>query len=179
MKKLLTVDYSIKPSLIPLEVKEHPTRTDTVQIDVSKIKLALTLKKGESYISGDENIMRFKKEKGILLDVRIMEELLKHQEFIPQEWEKKYVFFFGTIFAGPGGNLFAACLYRYGLQWHGDWRWLDSGWDALDPAARLASIGTGKTRNIKTLVSFDPSHLESRILELERFKSRVEKIIKL
>ena len=65
--------------------------------------------------------------------------LLANPEFIPEDWESGYTYFWDTIAARPDGDLYAAYLYRSGQRWNGGWYWLDRGWGALDPAARLAS----------------------------------------
>ncbi|MDO8516116.1 MAG: hypothetical protein Q7S28_02600 [bacterium] len=138
-KNLLTVDYSVKPSLVNLRLESHVSRTDTVIIDPAKIDLAVMLSSGEGSISGKENQKRLKASGKTLLDVRVMEELLKHPELIPDSWKGKYVFFWGTIFRDADGRLSVPCLCWGGDGWYWDDRWLSYVWNSDSPAACLAS----------------------------------------
>lgn len=135
---LLIVDYGVAPSLINLKIKSHPERKDVIEYDVSKIEHVLPLKSDENRISGNENLKRLNATGKIILDVRVLEELLKHPELIPEEWKKGVTYFWGTIFRNSDGRLCVA-----GLVWRGSggWNW-NSAWfdrDLFDhkPAACL------------------------------------------
>ena len=145
---LLIVDYSIAPSLVNLKIKSHPGRKDIVKYDLSRIERVLTLKSGENRISGHENLKRLKATGKILLDVRVLEELLKHPELIPEEWKKGITYFWGTIFRYSVGYLYVAYLLWNGSRWDWDdywdgsewyWycSWLDDDWNGHEPAACL------------------------------------------
>lgn len=135
----LTVDYSIKPSLVNMEVESHPDRKDVVTYDLSKFERVPTLKSSEKHVSGHENLERLKKTGKILLDVRVLEELLKHRELIPEAWKTGYTYFWGTIFRGSDGDLCVPCLCWSGSGWYWDYGWPGLDWDSSEPAACLAS----------------------------------------
>jgi hypothetical protein len=120
---LLTVDYSIKPSLIGLAIDSHPTRTDVVNIDPRKIERVSMLRLGERSITGHEFLRRLKELGKELYDVRLMEELYKNPEKIPEEWKIGRTYFWGTIFR-VGDNLCVACLCWYGGRWNQDYSYL-------------------------------------------------------
>ena len=110
---LLTVGYIMAPSLINLRVDTHPDRKDVATIDLSRVERVLTLMPGENRISGHENLKRLKATGKTLLDVRVLEELLKNPHLIPEEWKNGITYFWGTIFCGSGGVLCVAFL-RWG-----------------------------------------------------------------
>jgi len=139
--RLLTVDYSVRPSLVRLEVVEHPDRGDTAVIDLSKVERVLTLKFGESSVGGEENLRRLKvraKKAGeTLLDVRVLEELHAHPHLIPEEWKTGVTYFWGTIFRGAVGGRSVPCLIWGGGRWRWGCGWLEGGWGSLGFAAVL------------------------------------------
>jgi len=136
---LLIVDYDVAPSLVDLKIKTHPERKDIVEYDLSKIERVLTLKPGEDSILGHKNLKRLKASGKILLDVRVLEELLKHPELIPEEWKNGVTYFWGTIFRNSDGHLCVAYLRWLGSSWEWDCSWLGYGWSDDEPAACLAS----------------------------------------
>ncbi|MBI2035175.1 MAG: hypothetical protein HYT12_00635 [Candidatus Liptonbacteria bacterium] len=136
---LLTIDYLIRPSLVNLNVVEHPNRSDVVQIDLAKVERVLTLKPGENYVRGEENLKRLKKKGKVLLDVRVLEECLKNPHLIPDSWKEGVTYFWGTIFSDSHGDRRVAYLYWFGGRWYWYYFWLGLGWHSLRPAACLAS----------------------------------------
>lgn len=136
---LLIVDYGVAPSLVDLKIKSHPERKDIVKYDFSKIERVLTLKPGENRISGYANLKRLNATGKILLDVRILEELLKHPELIPEEWKKGLTYFWGTIFRDSDGSLYVAYLRWAGCDWYWRYYWLGLDWVDGEPAACLAA----------------------------------------
>ncbi len=139
--KLLTVDYQSLPTLVKMPTDEHPADRDTHQIDLNKIELILTLKpEDDDRIGGEENLKRLKATGKRLLDVRVMEELLKRPELIPESWkEVGAVYFWGTIFRNSYGERYVAYLFWTGGAWHCLFHWLGNDWDSDAPAASLAS----------------------------------------
>lgn len=129
---LLTVDYSVRPSLVKFDTVEHPDRKDVATIDLSKVSRVLTLREDETFVGGEENLRRLKKraeETGeTLLDVRVLEELLKHPHLIPEEWKKGVTYFLGTIFRDSDGNRYVVCLVGDGGRWGWSHRWLEVSW---------------------------------------------------
>lgn len=126
-----------------------------------KVKLWLSDQQKNGYVTG--NVLR--KEVPNPLNANVLEYLFIHQELIPEEWEGKYVFFWGTIFRDSHGRLCVRYLYWDDGAWRRDYRWLVLDWDVLRPAASLAS----KSSESKTsaLGSSDFDSLESRVAQLE------------
>ena len=75
-----------------------------------------------------------------VLNANVLDWLLAHPEFIPEEWKGKYIFFWGTIYRDAGGNLVVRGLYWRGRRWYCYCRWLGSDWHAGHPAALSTSI---------------------------------------
>lgn len=136
----LTVDYSVKPSLISLAVESHVDRSDISEVDISKLTRIQMLRGDESSITGHEYLKRLKESGQPMLDVRVMEELLKpeNQHLIPEDWKKGLTYFFGTIYRNSDGDLYAPCLGWYGGRWSWFYGWLDSDWNDDEFAASLA-----------------------------------------
>jgi hypothetical protein len=137
-KRILTVDYSIKPALVGLDIESHPNRSDVVEIDPSKLTSIQVTCNGET---GHECLRHLKASGKPLLDHRVQEELYKqrNQNFIPEDWkEKNRIYFFGTIFRDTAGDLLAPHLY---YQRASGWRWLFD-WldDRLDGLVFAASL---------------------------------------
>jgi hypothetical protein len=71
--------------------------------------------------------------------------LLEHPNLIPQDWKRdkngsiQHIFFWGTVFHGPGNNLCVRTLLWNGGQWQSSYHWLGSMALGSDcPAAVLA-----------------------------------------
>lgn len=142
----LTVDYGVRPYhpwFLNLDIVEHPNRTDVATIDPVKVDRVLTLREGEDWVGGEENLRRLKervKETGeILLDARVMEELWKHPHLIPEGWKDGVTYFWGTIFRvrGSGDVRGVPCLFWRDGRW--DWLYdcLECDWHSNEPAAVL------------------------------------------
>lgn len=137
--RILTVDYSVKPSLVNMKVKSHPSRTGVVMIDMAKVERVLVLN-GERSITGHENRNRLQALEGkTQLDVRVLEELLKHPHLIPEACKNGFTYFWGTIFRGCGGDLSVAYLFLGRERWQWGYDLLNSRWNADRRAACLAS----------------------------------------
>lgn len=135
----LIVDYGVAPSLVGLKIKSHSEWKGVIEYNLSfaKFERVLTLKPGENSISGHENLKRLDATGKVLLDVRVLEELLKRPELIPEEWKKGLTYFWGTIFRDLDDNLYVACLNWNGGVWYWGGRWLDFGWNNYGFAACL------------------------------------------
>lgn len=112
------VDYSIKPKLFNFEIIEHPNRNDLAVINTEKIIRMHVLPKGEKHLNGMGILKRLKATGRVLLDARVLEELIKKPDFIPKRWKEgnKSIYFLGTIFE-DGGNKYALYLYFVGKSW--------------------------------------------------------------
>lgn len=155
--KTLTIDYDKKPSRIDLAIESHSNKKGKVKLNLEDIKLYSALKLDESWIAGNEYLKRLKSSGKVLLDARVMEELLASPESIPEDWRDKAVFFWGTIFRG-GGLLYVAYLVWLGNQWVADYRWLDGDFRLCHPAAVLASPALGDS--VPSGSNLEPLELE-------------------
>lgn len=64
---------------------------------------------------------------------------LEHPQLIPEEWKSHYIYFWGTVYRDPNGELGVCCLYWNNGQWCCGLRWLDCNWRDRSLAALLAS----------------------------------------
>lgn len=128
---LLSVDYFVRPSIAGFKPLDN--RRDVTRIDLRKLCLVMVDNSpDETHIEGKEALRRFRKQsrrdKFTLLDVRVMEELLKRPYLIPEEWRKRdSPCFLGSI--TESGHVPA--LVWHGSHWtygystsfceHGEW----------------------------------------------------------
>ena len=120
------------------KVEEH-RKGGSLEWDSAKIRLYLSEgQKNGKTIEG--NKLRKELEGKPVLNANVLDWLLAHPEFIPEEWKGKAVFFWGTIYRSAGGVLVVRCLRWLGDRWH--WRcfWLGFDWYGSHPAALSASI---------------------------------------
>ena len=85
------------------------------------------------------NVLRERLKDKPVLNANVLDYLLAHSEFIPEEWKNEYVFFWGTVYRVPGGGLRVRYLRWHGGRWGWDWVWLRADWDERNPAALRAS----------------------------------------
>jgi hypothetical protein len=116
----------------------------------------------------------FERLKEKSLNANALDYLLEHQDLIPEEWEGKYVYFWGTIYRNADVSLYVRYLYWGGGRWGCDCLWLGRDWFDNNPAALLASA-----LPLVALLSgsSDLGHLESRVAELESQMKELKKII--
>ena len=74
-----------------------------------------------------------------VLNANVLDYLLAHTEFIPEEWKGKYVFFWGTIYRNSNGSRCVRYLGWGGGRWGWAAYWLGSDWSGGGPAALRAS----------------------------------------
>lgn len=80
-----------------------------------------------------------------VLNANILDHLLAHRDLIPEEWKvdeqgrTRFIFFLGTVYCFPDGDLYVRYLCWYDGQW--DWydHWLDCDFGDQYPAAISAS----------------------------------------
>jgi hypothetical protein len=60
---------------------------------------------------------------------------LDHPDQIPEEWKGRVIFFWGTIYQLPGGELYVRCLYWDGNKWHWSCEWLGSAFSSQHQSA--------------------------------------------
>ncbi len=119
------------------KVQEHQ-KGGKLEWNPEKIQLYLSDgQKDGKYIEGNKLRKELKGKK--VLNACVLDWLLAHPEFIPEEWKSKYIFFWGTIYRISGGDLYVRCLCWLGDRWHWRYAWLDDDWYDSRPAAVLAS----------------------------------------
>ena len=75
-----------------------------------------------------------------VLNANVLDFLLAHPEFIPEEWKGKYIFFWGTIYRDAAGDLVVRYLIWIGGRWYWFCCWLGLAWGGGGPAALSVSI---------------------------------------
>lgn len=74
-----------------------------------------------------------------VFNANLLDYLLKNPTLIPEDWKGKLLFFWGTIYRCPDGNLCVRYLCWDGRRWGWDYHWLDNDWRSHCPAAVRAS----------------------------------------
>lgn len=105
--------------------------------DPNKIALHLDPDQRDSSIVGTELIKRLAGKP--VLPAQVLDYLLAYPELLPEEWRGKCVFFWGTVYRGPGSGLFVRYLCWCGGHWHWHDDWLGHRWRSGGPAAVSAS----------------------------------------
>ncbi len=120
-------------------VVEHK-RDGQVVWDQSKVSLYLSKEQRGGKIQGNK-LHEELKDKPVL-NANVLDYLLEHQEIIPEEWKKKSIYFWGTIFRlslnGPGG-FYVRFLSWDGLAWRDRCHWLDCLWNESEPALLICA----------------------------------------
>ena len=112
--------------------------------DPAKVQLFLSDRQKSGTISGHD-LCKELTDKPVL-NANVLDYLLAHTELIPEEWKQdeqgrtRYIFFWGTIYRGPGGYLCVRCLDWCGGRWQWDWDWFENDWSVQYPSALLASF---------------------------------------
>jgi hypothetical protein len=114
----------------------------------NEVELFLSDEQESNYQIGTE----LQKEIKNPLNVNVLDYLLKHKELIPEEWKRKFVYFWGTIYRDSGGGLYVRYLCWCGVGWGGGCGWLGFCWRSDGPAAvRASSPLTSETLPLDTL----------------------------
>ncbi|MEK7139633.1 MAG: hypothetical protein AAB817_02950 [Patescibacteria group bacterium] len=74
-----------------------------------------------------------------VFNANLLDWLLAHPHFIPEEWKGQRVFFWGTIYRDGDDDRCVRCLVWSGGRWDWDCGWLDGDFDDDCPAAVSAS----------------------------------------
>lgn len=97
-------------------VEEH-RKCGRLRFDATKVSLYLSNKQKKGIIIGHDLLKELLGKP--VMNANVLDHLLAHQEFIPEEWKNKYVFFWGTIYCDANGYLYV----RY-LDWNFcSWIW--------------------------------------------------------
>lgn len=127
------INCDAEPFIPPgFSVEEHK-RGGLFKFDPAKGSLYLSEKQNNGRISGHD--LRTELRGKPVMNANVLDWLLDHQEFIPEEWKGKAVFFWGTIYRNSGDKLVVRYLYWNGSKWNSHCNWLDIGFDSDNPAA--------------------------------------------
>lgn len=96
------------------------------------------------------------------MNANVLDFLLAHQDLIPEEWKKQYVYFHGTVFRRSDGDLCVRYWYWDDGALRSSCGWLADGWGGQGPALVVASA-----LKISTELS-DPESFELRLVKLEK-----------
>ena len=120
--------WSVEKHIEGGQFEWNPTRV--------KLYLAKSQKHGK-LVEGHK--IRMALEGKLVLNANVLDYLLAHRELIPDEWKGKSIYFWGTIYRGSGGRLYARYLCWNNGEWGWGYGWIDCGFDENDPAAVLAA----------------------------------------
>ena len=123
-------------------IEENDTSLGIIEWDKEAYKESLFLSPeqiAKKSIKGEDLLTLIRKEKIPVLNSSVLDYLLEHKDEIPEDWKKKRVYFWGTIFRSSGGGRGVRCLCWDGSDWGDDGVWLGREWDDHKPAVRLAS----------------------------------------
>ncbi len=91
------------------------------------------------------NKLRKELAKKSVFNANVLDYLLANPHLIPEEWKTdgngntRYIFFWGTVYRGRGGDLCVRYLYWRDDGWYWSYDWLDNDWHGHNPAAVRAS----------------------------------------
>lgn len=119
------------------KVEEH-RKGGRFKWDASQVALYLSKGQRDGKVIEGNKLRKELADKPVY-NATVLDYLLANPDLIPEEWKGKYVFFWGTIYRGSGGDLCVRYLYWYGGRWGWGDGWLGSGWDDFSPAAVPAS----------------------------------------
>ncbi len=74
-----------------------------------------------------------------VFNANMLDWLIAHPDFIPEEWKGTLIVFWGTIYRDSDGTLYVRYLFWRNNQWHWSSRWLDRDFYDHNRAAVLAA----------------------------------------
>lgn len=128
------------PSFIPPErwsVEEHK-KGDPWKWNPAEVELYISESQRDGKTIGG-NELRKELEGKSVLNANVLDYLLANPYLIPEEWKRKVIFFWGTIYRDTDGRLCVRYLRWDGGRWNWNWRWLENDWNENNPAALRAS----------------------------------------
>jgi len=137
------IDCDADPSCyddVKWKVKKHHKRGE-LKLDISKITLYLS--KGQKDGNKIEGLKLLKELEGELtLNANVLDFFLKNNQFIPEEWAREMVFFWGTIYCHSSGSLGVRCLKS-----NDKGEWFDSMWDFGRPGHKYMNYPSSNTND--------------------------------
>jgi len=172
-----------RPTLAELKNKYSWIKSierDTSETKEVKLSLISVLKKGEDYISGKEYEKRMPKG---LLGFQHLEWFIEHQSEFPELLEQAndnnfwYIDFLGLVVVLDSGRRCVPYGCQNGKRWDAYWHWLSSGFGQYGRVAVSGQVA--KPRTLGSSRNLDSLGLVKRVAELEKWREKVEKIIKI
>jgi hypothetical protein len=121
----------IPPSLVDVQVCQH-LPGGKFEWDPNEITLHLCEGQEEGIPASEV----YQKLDGLpCVNGAVMDFLLEHQELIPEDWQGKAVFFWGTIFAGPSDCFYVGYIRRLAGTWYRESAMFHQEMTKLEPAA--------------------------------------------
>ena len=105
------------------------------EVDIAKVARKTCLDTDETYVIGEELLLRLKNDKALLFDAEVCKTLYENQHLIPDSWKGKCIYFFGTELRSRNGDRCVLCLCWYDARWRVDYCWLDLSFDSRDCVA--------------------------------------------
>ena len=138
------VDCDANP-VAPLgcRIEEHK-KGGQFPLDMSKVKLHLSRNQVDGNIIKGNKLREELVSKPVL-NINILNYLLRNQELIPEDWKRdtnnciRWIFFWGTIYRNSEDHLFVRYLFWDNSMWVWSYYRLDRTWSNDCPAAILAS----------------------------------------
>lgn len=119
------------------KVEEH-TKGGQLEFDPAKVALYLSKQQqGDKYIEG--NKLRKELKGKPVFNANVLDYLLAHTNLIPEEWNGKAIFFWGTIYRRSVGGLYVRYLFWDDGRWDWLYNWLGNYFLAFYPAVVPAS----------------------------------------
>ena len=116
-----------------------------------------------------KEMLKVAKRENCLNGQGLAEYLLENPDLIPEEAKSYYLVFPSTVWQDSHGRRSVPYLHWYADQWYLTFPWIGLDWRSF---VRLVRFRESDTKNLG-------SDWNTRILELEKFKEKVEKILKL
>ncbi len=117
-------------------IEEHK-KSGKMILDFSKINFYLSEAQKTGSIVG-RNLRKELKGKKVF-NACVLDYLLANPHIISEDWKRKVIFFWGTIFRSTDGYLCVRCLVWDGGEWRSDYNWLGNRFNGYNPAAVSAS----------------------------------------
>jgi hypothetical protein len=132
-------DPFIPDGWIVLPEDHFPNRVKGIFIwDPTKVSLYLSKhQKGHDYLSGNDLCEELKNKP--VLNACVLDYLLANPHLIPEEWERKLILFWGTIYSNPNDGRCVRFLYGFRGAWIWGFDWLGENFNSRRPAVVLAS----------------------------------------
>ena len=90
----------------------------------TKISFYQSQRQTKEFIEG--NKLRQELAGKSVLNANVLDYLLAHPDLIPESWKNKRVYFWGTIYRDPDGDLHVRHLDWNGSQWGWHFKWLNN-----------------------------------------------------